>query len=118
MKDEIKAIIIDPYLRTISATTIKNDLEGLKHAIGDHWIELVRINDKNDLYVDEEGLFKENQEFFVITGNNGSFPLAGKGVIVGNTPTGNQRDTNLTVADIWGMVEFHTREEMQQFDWS
>ena len=109
----IDAILIDPFLQQIISTRIENSLEGLKKAIGDHYIELVRIDDKNDMYVDEEGLFREDQEFFVIHGSERIVPIAGYGIIVGSNPrTGNQINTSLNVTDIGKMVSFHSKLEM------
>jgi hypothetical protein len=114
MTKQIKAILIDPYLKTIMATNIDNSLKGLQSAIGDHYIELVRIDDRNDMYVDEEGLFRENQEFFLIKGTERVIPIAGYGIIVGSNPdNGKQINTSLNVTDIAKMIEFKTLNEIR-----
>ena len=114
MTQKIKAIIVDPHKREIYETEIENNLEGLKGAIDDNWIELVRINAQNDMYVDEEGLFKENQQFFVIAGRERKLPIAGKAVIVGSdTSTGDQISVNMPLDVIKSMVSFHSVMEMQ-----
>ena len=114
MSNKIRAIIIDPFEREISETEIENNLEGLKSAIGDHWIELVRINGQNDMYVDEEGLFRENQQFFVMSGSQRKVPIAGKAVVVGSdTSTGEQINCNMPLDVIKEMVSFHSVLEMQ-----
>ena len=113
-KERIKAIIIDPELQLMVETEIDNTLQGLQHAIGDHKIELVRINDKEDCYVDKEGLFRENQSFFILNGMQVSVPLAGKAVIVGATPMGNQTDTKLNLCKVSSMIEFKTRNEISR----
>lgn len=114
MSNKIKAIIIDPFEREITETEIENNLEGLKGAIGDHWIELVRINNQNDMYVDEEGLFRENQQFFVMTGNQRKVPIAGKAVVVGSdVSTGDQINVTMSLDNIKCMVSFYSAFEMQ-----
>ena len=109
----IKGVLIDPISKTVSDIEIENNLTGMQHAIGDRHIELVRISNREDLYVDEEGLFVEDQEFFVITGDTGNqVPLAGKGLVIGSTPAGNNKSTKLTAIEVRNMVEFHSREQM------
>lgn len=114
MSDQIDAILIDPFMKTIISTNIENSLKGLQKAIGDHYIELVRIDDKNDMYIDEEGMFRENQEFFLIKGSDRAIPIAGYGIIVGvNNNNGKQKNTSFKPTDIAKMIDFHSREEMQ-----
>ena len=113
MKNEdLKVIVVDPALCLIYEKTIKNNLEGLQHAIGDHHIEFVAIDGKNHAYVDEEGLFREDQQFFVINYPNGNkAPIAGKAIILGDDGEGGEADTTLSVTDIGKLITFNTRDE-------
>jgi len=107
----IKAITVDPYLKMITESEIENSLEGFQHAIGDHFIELVRLDDNQLMYVDSEGLFRENQQFFVY---NKKFPFAGKAIIFGDNGEGGSIDTKYIATDVAKKVDFHSVEEIQR----
>lgn len=110
MTDKIKAIIIDPHLRLIIQTEVEDSLEGLQHAIGDNQIELVYLDDGNIMYVDSEGLFKQNQRFFIYNNR----PFAGKAIVLGDDPeNGKTVSTKSSVTDIASHVQFRTIEEIQ-----
>ena len=110
MSNKIKAIMVNPSLGIISELEIDNSLESLQHAIGDHHIEAVYLDDKNVMYVDEEGLFRLDQKFFVY---DGKIPLAGIAIVVGvNVNTGGTIGTTLNVTDIASKIGFHTAKEI------
>ena len=109
---KLNVIIIDPLMSIIHQKTIDNNLDGLRGAIDDHNIELVRIDDDNDMFCDEEGLFRENQSYFIIKGKERIIPIAGKCVVLGNTPDGDSSDVKMSVTDLAKMIEFKTRTEM------
>jgi hypothetical protein len=87
----IRAIVIDPFNKTITETNITEDAGAQKlkdiyaaldccliTAAGDFEID----GKTYTLYVDDEGLLKENQSFFKFSPLNYQ-PFAGKGLIVG-----------------------------------
>ncbi len=52
MKDRMISIIaIDPFMKSIMINEIENSLYGLQHAIGDHNIELVNLENNDIMYV-------------------------------------------------------------------
>jgi len=105
----MKAIIISASTRTIREVDIKKDADGrgyltaLQSAVGGY-IELVRINDDEDLYVNEEGLLHGEEHFFQWEG--ASQPFAGNGIIVGTDGEGGQCDTKLTAEYVRSKVRF------------
>lgn len=105
-----KAIFIDAKKREIREVSLSPDqtLHALQKAVGG-FIELVRVDDQNDLYVNEEGLINGTQEFFSFMGAHQ--PFAGNGVIIGVTVEGESCDTTLTLDQIKGRVKFLTSEE-------
>lgn len=114
MSKEINVILIDPLFGTIMQATINDDLKSLQHAVGDHHIELVYINDDNIMYVDEEGLFRENQDFFLLKAFDRKIPLAGKAVILGNDmENGESISTKMTPLDAAKIIEFKTLYEIR-----
>ena len=110
MSKKIKAIIVDPFLNIIQEAEIEDTLEALQGAIGDHHIETaLYINDKDVMFVDSEGLFREEQQFFVY---DEKFPLAGKAVIVGTGSEGETIGATVTALDVAKKIGFHTVSEI------
>jgi len=113
MSKEIDVILIDPFLRTIIKSTIENDLKSLQHAVGDNHIEFVFVDDENIMYVDEEGLFKDNQKFFVLDVHGRKMPLAGKAIILGNDmENGETIGTKMNALDAYKIIEFKELSEI------
>jgi hypothetical protein len=91
----MRAILIDPYTRTIEAIElpIANDeatLKVLYQAIfhADHGIiQALDLGADHDLWIDEEGLLKpwEDQAFFQLLDHS---PIAGRGVILSHDDNG------------------------------
>jgi len=87
----VKGILVDPYTQSLSYVDVpveggSSTLKGLYSAIGCSLVELISINSTTDLWIDEEGLLKvdENSRFFFIEINGRrSSALVGKGVILG-----------------------------------
>jgi hypothetical protein len=77
----MKAILIDSAAREIREVEYK-DSTHLRELVGG-WIERVSLGLPNgdELFVDEEGMFKPQSAFFMIHGHY--MPIAGNGVIVG-----------------------------------
>ena len=100
---------IDPYEKSISVIEIDGSLQSYYKAmstetIGVNMMELVKVDRENDIYVDEEGLFKPDQRFFTITG--GVQPYAGIGIAVGSTPDGDNCGSKLSPLEIMALVGF------------
>jgi hypothetical protein len=111
MSKKIRIIVIDPHLKTICESEIENTLKGLQHAIDNNNIELVYLDKPNIMYVDDEGLFKENQQFFLYNRR----PFAGKAIVLGDDPkNGNTVGTKSTILEIASHVEFRTVTEISQ----
>lgn len=108
MSKTIRIIVIDPHKRTVSESHIEPTLQGLQHAIGDNNIEIVYIDNNDIMYVDEEGLFKENQAFFIYNKR----PFAGKTIILGDDKRGATRGTTTKVTTIAAAIGFHSPEEI------
>jgi hypothetical protein len=114
MKNTIRGILIDPYTKTLSYTDIElNDhggcLKGLYKAINCDLVELVRLSKDLDLWVDEEGLLKidEDTKYFHTEGM--SNPIAGRGVLLGNKRTKegiDATDCPYTIDDVLSKITF------------
>lgn len=84
----IRAIRIDPYARTVTEVLISGNGDSFRHEIGCHCFTLASIFENEDsLFVDDEGLFKSPDAFFLI--KEYPAPLAGIGLLVGSDSEGN-----------------------------
>lgn len=77
--------VIDPFTQTISispANTANGRYEGYNELIGSTIFTAVRLYENGDAaYIDDEGLYKEDQYFWIH--RNYPSPLCGRGVFLG-----------------------------------
>lgn len=78
----MKAFVIDPFEKTINEVEYSGDYTQI-YELGDfECFDIATFNQKRDgVFVDDNGLFKDDQRFFLINGY--PQPLAGKGVVLG-----------------------------------
>lgn len=104
------AIIIDPHARTIEAVDYSGDYhDALKIIDCDLICTLDLTREGDTLYLDDEGLFKQEQAFFSIEGYPN--PLAGKALCVGSDGKGGDAPTNVTVELLRGGVRWIEPDE-------
>lgn len=108
MSDNVKAILIDPFSRKIEQVQVVGDYKAIYPFIQADMFECVSFdeNSGDTCYVDEEGLMKDNQMFFMIEGY--PTPLAGRALIIGSNDEGESVDCTCTSADIIKKVRFMT----------
>lgn len=106
----MKAIHIDAENREIKEIEVK-DYKDMQKAVGGLITMAHDPNDKNTIYVDDEGLLKGYDYFFSYEGAHQEF--AGNGIIVGiNYDTGESTDCSLSIDEVKNRVEFLTGLEM------
>ena len=66
MAEKVKALIIDPFLQNIYEKMFnKGDITQIQEAVGGNYFTSAGTFDNFDvLYVDDEGLFKDDQKLF------------------------------------------------------
>ena len=101
----MKAILIDVKTQEIKEVEHDNTLQNIYDLIDCRAFDLVRIDDVNSIFVDDEGILKDNL-YFEYSGSNGSFQLAGNGLVLGVDDEGNSISPTLTVEDVKGKVNF------------
>lgn len=113
-----KGILINVKERVISYVVLEPNQKGsylpsIYNCIDAERFEVVELNEKNDLFVDEEGLNTMTEEtmFFKIDGMMNT-PVAGNGLILGLDDMGNSIDTTLSVMDLMEKIHFYTAYEM------
>lgn len=111
---KIKVIVINSRQRRVYEKEIENDLRSLQKIVGGYIETAFNLTDSIEsdcCFVDEEGLLKGYQDFFIFKG--APVPFAGNGVIVGTGPEGESisyKDT--TLEKIQKAVTFTNRWEI------
>lgn len=99
------AILIDPYEETIEVVDYSGDWKDISTLIGCDIFSTVYVDNSTDtFYIDDEGLFVENQKYFKLTGN--PQPLAGRCLVLGTTDDGDSTDCVSSLEDIQDMVSW------------
>ena len=105
----MKAILIDVKTQEIKEVEHDDTLQNIYDLVNCRAFDLVRLNEVdgifNSIFVDDEGLFKDNL-YFEYSGSGRVFQLAGSGLILGVDDEGNSISPTLTVEDVKGKVNF------------
>ena len=101
----MKAILIDVKTQEIKEVEHDNTLQNIYDLIDCRAFDLVRIDDVNSIFVDDEGILKDNL-YFEYPSSNGIFQLAGNGLILGVDDEGNSISPTLTIEDVKSKVSF------------
>ena len=102
----MKAILIDVYEKEIREVDYDGTLDFIYFNLACKTFDVVRVDDVNSIFVDDEGLLRQNQLYFEYSGSYGIFQLAGNGLVLGVDDEGNSISPTLTVEDVKGKVSF------------
>ncbi len=108
----MKAFLIDPIAKYVEEVDYNGDYHQIYDFIqcGDSPFTCLTISDLGDtMFLDDEGLYKEDQVFFEWKGY--SQPLAGRALILGTDQEGESCDVRLTRDDVirsikWSHIDF------------
>ena len=100
----MQAILIDPYTQTIEVVEYSGDYKDISAMLGCDLFTTVYTEMADTIYVDDEGLYVEDQRYFNIKGY--PQPLAGRGLVLGSTDDGDSTDCVSSLQDILDIVEF------------
>lgn len=90
----VKALLIDPVAQTVTPLEI-NDWRDISPALNCELFDIVQVAPHISIYVDDEGLYAEDQHFFYHPGY--PQPLAGRGLVLGfDDRTGDSTDCPIT----------------------
>ena len=90
-------LLIDPFEKTITPVYYDGDFHSIYNLIDCSCFDVVRCG-KYDLFVDDEGLFKDDQSFFLVF--DYPQPLAGKALVVGCDEEGNTIEPSITIEEL------------------
>lgn len=104
----MKAILINPQTRTISEVEYNGDFHHIYALIDATCFDCVRIDSKETIYVDDEGLINGKANTVGLFYFKGGYPvvLAGKGLILSTDDDGDAIATAFTVEQIKERVDW------------
>lgn len=105
----MKGILIDAENKTITEVELGKKLEDMYRVLRVARVDTATFDDKNDVWVDDDGLNKGLEFFFYY--EDGSQPFAGNGLVLGVGKRGSTIDTTLTVDQVKAKVEFLTKAQ-------
>lgn len=106
MTSPFTTFLIDPFTCTITEVQYNGDYASIYKHIDAECFDCARLNVEGDaLFVDDEGLFKEDQRFFYH--EDYPQPLAGKALMLGaNIETGETQAPYTTLEELKAKVKF------------
>ena len=108
----MKAYLIDSQARTVTETDYNGDYRHIYKLIGVETFTVVRINDYDSVFVDDEGLLNNPRYFFTLKGY--PQPLAGNGLVLGCDDEGESVEPRMSLEDLRAVVGF-TEASVQGF---
>lgn len=104
----MKAYFIDSENRTITETEIKNWQE-ISPKIGCELFTIVGMENSDSLYVDDEGLLKPQNNFFLYS--EYPQPLAGNGIVLGTNDEGESVEPKISLDELKSKITFMNRAQ-------
>ncbi len=106
----MKAFLIDPFEKSISEVDYSGDYKDIYKLINAELFDVVYIDGNNCIYVDDEGLFKNEQAFFQV----GYAMLAGYGLVLGTDDKGESISPDISLKNLAKKVTFLSRAEVMK----
>ena len=102
----MRIILVNPFDETVKEGVYGGDYREISDLLGCRTFTVVSIDEDNDLYVDDEGLFGvANQRYFRLKGLDwGTF--AGMGLIMSHDDEGDSKATTLDLWEVSSMIGF------------
>ena len=103
----MKAILIDVKNEEVREVEHDDTRKEIYNFVECSTFDVLRLDGVNGIYVDDEGLFVEDQLFFTYHGDNYSQTLGGNGLILGVDSEGNNISPTITVKEVEEAIDFH-----------
>ena len=101
----MKAVLIDSTAQAVTDIELKPGLPAMYKAIGCRIVEKITLDEKHDLWFDEEGLLHDPQPpAFLLSGYNR--PFVGNALICGYTSTGRTLNSRFNAREIRFCIAF------------
>jgi hypothetical protein len=97
----MRGILIDPFAEKVQVVEVSSDFRDIYRHIQADCFTIVRLTARNEreetLYVDDNGLYVENQRFFIW--HEYPQPLAGRGLILGTDMEGETVSSEMKIEE-------------------
>tara|TARA_R100001377_G_scaffold80732_1_gene59819 strand:- start:40 stop:351 length:312 start_codon:yes stop_codon:yes gene_type:complete len=100
----MKAILIDVINKEVREVEHDDTLKSIYKHVDCGTFDVVRIDNLNSIYIDDEGLFVEDQQFFNYVIDLRVASLAGNGLILGVDDEGDTIEPTLTLEEVKSSV--------------
>ncbi len=114
----MRGILINPFDETIKEVSILGNAKDVYLLTDCTRFDVVSITPNEDMYVDDEGLLKNNQRYFTLLGT-GLVNFAGKALLLSHNDEGETTSTTWTLQQVENMVKFlpdgHREEPYMEF---
>ena len=100
----MRGILINPFDTTITEVNYTGDFREIYDLIGCRTFDCVRLYETQDMYIDDEGLLKNNQRYFRMTELGANY--GGKALLLSHDDEGETTGTNLDLQMVEDMVEW------------
>tara|TARA_R100000541_G_scaffold57924_1_gene68451 strand:+ start:276 stop:632 length:357 start_codon:yes stop_codon:yes gene_type:complete len=101
---EIHGYLIDPFAETVTQVAYEGDCTCIYKHIKASLFTWVYLEDSDEIYVDDEGLYKDDQRFFTFKGYHE--PLAGRGLVLGANAEGDTTSPKITMEKLTELISF------------
>ena len=98
----MKGILINPFDTTIKEVVYTGDFREIYDLVDCRTFDCVRLTIENDMYVDDEGLMRNNQMYFTMNDR----VYAGKALLLAHDDEGETTATTFTLQEAEDMVEW------------
>ena len=113
----MKAILINPHEETITEVEYSGNYKEIYDIIDCRTFDVAMAKENNDLYLDDEGLLKNNQRYFRMVEIGANY--GGKALILAHNDEGESTATTLTLQEVENMVQWlpegHKEEPYMKF---
>lgn len=98
MSKTMKGILIDPFAKTVEWVSVEPGIDAIYALIQAQPFDIVRLPHNHSLFIDDEGLYRENQAYWQLP----SFarPMAGRSLILGDTDDGDNKSCQYEIKRI------------------
>lgn len=100
----MQAFLIDPFEETITEVEHNGNFREIYKFIDAQVFDIARIPYGDSIFVDDEGLYKSNQRFFLHT--DYGQPLCGKALVLGTDDEGESTSPKITLEQLKERVQF------------
>jgi hypothetical protein len=116
-ENHMRALLIDPIAKTITEVDHNGDYHQIYEYLSDPanglkatTFDSVRVDNTNVIYVDDDGLLKDPRYFFMFSHYHQ--PLAGRGLVLGVSSSGDTIATTLTVKKLSPFITYTDKLEV------